>query len=906
LFTDIEGSTELWQSHGEAMPEAIARHEAILAETIESRGGRVFKTVGDAVHAAFDSAPDAVEAALEAQRRLRDADWPIPDPPAVRMALHAGPAERRDGDFYGLALNRTARIRSAGHGGQILLSSAVERRVGERFPEGAALRDLGERRLKDLTAPERIFQLVVDDLPTEFPRLATLDARPHNIPAQTTPLVGRDVELAAVRELLLDPHARLVTLVGPGGTGKTRLALQAAAEVIDAFADGVFLVNLAPIDDPDLVAGEILRVLDARPEGEESEAEALVRVIAARETLLVLDNFEQVVESAPLVAELLRAGPDLVVMVTSQIALRLQGEHEVPVPPLSIPELADPDPDRLASNEAVSLFVQRARAASPSFRLARENAAAVAGIVRELDGLPLAIELAAARIKLLPPARLLERLQGDYDLLSARGRDRPDRHRALRATIDWSFDLLDEEEKALFRRQAVFDGGYTLESAEAVCSAPDAEIDVFEGLESLVDKSLVRRVEVGGEIRFERLRTIRAYALEKLEECDDPARWRRRHAEHFAAFADGLDYASAGRADATELLDRLEREMDNLRAAFEWAIAEPDPSIAVRLTRALPAVWFTQGSLDEGRRWLERTLELGDALSPIERAHVINTLGRLGQVQGDNSPRVIGWFEESLELYRDAGHRSGEARALMNLGNVHRRLERFDRAGALFEEALEISRDLDDSLGVGGALMNLGEMATAKGDLERARELFLQARDACREGKNLIGLAYSLQYLGVLDCQDDAWERAGDRFEEARKIFERLNSVPGIAWSDYYEATLARKQGDVETARERYDAALARFRDTEFRPGIAAVLLGFAAVDAAAGECERAARLLGAAKALHERARTTMSPIEIEAIDEVSAGCREDLGDGRFEVLEEEGAAMELEVALGLVLATAA
>ncbi len=906
LFTDIEGSTDLWERYPEAMPDAIALHDAILAEAIESRGGRVFKTVGDAVHAAFESAPDAVTAALESQRALRDAEWPIPEAPAVRMALHAGAAEERGGDYFGLALNRAARILAAGHGGQILLSRDVERRVVDRFPEGAALRDLGDRRLKDLTGPQRIFQLVVDDLPAEFPPLVTLDARPHNIPAQTTPLIGRDVELAAVRELLLDPQVRLITLVGPGGTGKTRLGLQAAAEVLDSFRDGVFLVNLAPIHDPDLVAGEILRVRDARPEGEETEPEALRRVLAGEETLLVLDNFEQVIEAAPLVADLLRAAPDLVVLVTSQAALRLQGEHEVPVPPLSTPDPTDPDPDRLAANEAVSLFVQRARSASPTFRLTAANARAVAGIVRELDGLPLAIELAAARIKMLPPERLLERLQGNYDLLSARGRDRPERHRALRATIDWSYDLLDEEEKALFRRQAVFDGGYTLESAEAVCSAPGKEIDVLEGLESLVDKSLVRRVEVGGEVRFERLRTIRAYAVERLEASGEADLWRRRHAEHFAELAGRLDYANAGEPESVGMFDRLDREMDNVRAALEWALTHREASTAVQLTRAVPAVWFTQGSLDEGRRWLERTLDLGDALAPVERAHVVNTLGRLGQVQGDNSPRVIGWFEESLGIYREAGHRSGEARALMNLGNVHRRLERFDRAGALFEEALGIYRELGDSFGEGGALMNLGEMANARGDLDRARSLFEESRDVARKGRNLIGLAFSLQYLGILACQTGALDEAEGDFDESRGIFERLGSEPGIAWSNYYAATLARKRGDPRAARERYDAALARFRSPDYRPGIAAVLLGFAAVDAMEGTCERAARLLGTSRALHEQARTTMSPIEEEAIGEVARRCREALGEARFEALEAEGEAMELEAALGLALATAA
>lgn len=906
LFTDIERSTELWQSHAAAMPATIARHDAILAEVIEAHGGRVFKTVGDAVHAVFESAPDAVAAALAAQRALRDAEWPIPSPPAVRMALHAGPAEERGGDYFGLALNRTARILSAGHGRQVLLSQTVERVVSDAFPEGAALRDLGERRLKDLTEPQRIFQLVVDDLPAEFPPLATLDARPHNLPAQTTPLVGREEELAEVRDLLLRPGVRLVTLVGPGGTGKTRLATQAAAEVLDAFADGVFLVNLAPIHDPALVAGEVLRARGERAEGEESESEALRRILAPKETLLVLDNFEQVIEAAPLISDLLHAAPDLVVLVTSQAALRLQGEHEVRVPPLALPEPDGADPERLASNEAVSLFVQRARAASPSFRLTESNAGAVADIVRELDGLPLAIELAAARSRMLPPDRLLDRLRGNLDLLSGRDRDRPDRHRALRATIDWSYDLLTGDERALFRRQSVFDGGFTLEAAEAVCTAPGREIDVLEGLESLVDKSLILRVEYGIGVRFERLRTIRAYAVEKLEASGEAELWRRRHAEHFAGFGRRLDESIGSRVEGRERLARLVHEMDNLRAALEWALEAREAAIAVDLSRALPAVWFTQGGLDEWERWLERILALGDALGPVERARTLNGLGRLGQVQGDNSPRVISWFEESLELFREAGVARGEARALMNLGNAHRRLERFDEARERFEAALAIYRELDDAFGIAGALMNLGEMATARGEVERARTLFEEARDAARAGRNRVGLAYSLQYLGLLAFQTGALEEAADRFAESRGIFEDLGSEPGLAWSDYYESTLARKRGDLDGAREGLDRALACFRDLDYRPGIAACLLGTAAVDALDGRCDRAARLLGTANALHEQARTSMSPIEDEAIALVSARCAEALGEEGFEAAKAEGAAMDLETALGLALATAA
>lgn len=884
LFTDIEGSTELWERHPDTMGEVLRRHDEILNEVIEARGGDVFKTVGDAFHAAFDSAADATEAAVTAQRALRDERWLIPEGPKVRMAIHAGVAERWGGDYFGPPLNRVARMLAAGHGGQILLSRSAERLVAPRFPEGAALRDLGERRLKDLTEPERIFQLVVDDLPSDFPPLRTLDARPHNLPALTTSLVGREKEVAEVRRRIVEEGARLVTLVGAGGTGKTRLAIQAAAEVIDAFRDGVFLVNLASVRDPALVAGEILRVWGARPEEDESDEAALGRFLREKETLLLLDNFEQVVDAASLVVDLLHAAPDVVALVTTQAALRVRGEHEIPVPPLGVPPPgAERDPEELLGNEAVALFVQRARAAVPSFRLTGENAAAVAEIVRRLDGLPLAIELAAARTKLLPPRALLERVERSFDFLAGGGRDLPERQRTIRRAVEWSYGLLDDAEKALFRRQAVFRGGFTLESAEAVCATAEDDVDVLEGLTSLLDKSLVQRASGDGAPRFERLRTIYAFAVEELEKSGEADVWRRRHAEHFADLADTLDYSRAGDPHREAALGRLDAELDNLRASMEWALEKGEAGLAARFCSILPAVWFTRGVLEEGRRWLERTLALGDALRPADRARVLNLLGRLGQVQGDNSPEVVGRFEESLALYRETGDRAGAARALMNLGNVRRRLEDFEEARKLFEESLAIYREIEDPFGTASALMNLGELANARGDVERARTLFSEAREVARRADNPISLGYALQYLGQIACQEDDLDRAERLFEESCSLFVALGSEPAVAWSRYYLSIVARAKGDLDEARGLLGQALDRFRELEHGPGIAACLLGFAAVRALADECETAARLLGAAQVHHERARTSLSPLEIAAIDLVVQRCRGRLGEDGFE-----------------------
>ena len=459
LFTDVEGSTKLWERYPEAMRASMARHDEVLLGVMESSGGFVFKTVGDAFCVAFPSAPHALEAALAAQRALLSEGQEKTGPLRVRMALHTGSADERGGDYFGPPVNRVARLLSAGHGGQILLSSATKELVRDALPEGASLSDLGERRLKDLFRPERVFQLIAPELPTSYPPLKSLDARTNNLPAQPTPLVGRESELGEVRDLLRTEGVRLLTLTGPGGIGKTRLGLQVAAELLDKFEDGVFFVALATITDPALVASAIAEPLGVVEAGDQPLEEGLKDFLRSKELLLLLDNFEQVLGGAPLVGELLSACPKLNVLATSRSVLRVYGEQEYPVPPLELPRPGRLPPiDRLSQYEAVRLFIERAKAASPNFSVTDENAPAVAEICMRLDGLPLAIELAAARIKLLTPGAMLERLGSRLKLLGGGSRDLPERQRTLRGTIEWSHALLEEGERMLFARLAVFSG----------------------------------------------------------------------------------------------------------------------------------------------------------------------------------------------------------------------------------------------------------------------------------------------------------------------------------------------------------------------------------------------------------------------------------------------------------------
>jgi predicted ATPase/class 3 adenylate cyclase len=637
LLTDVEGSTALWEQAPEAMRAALARHDELFEAAIREHSGVHIRPrgEGDSRFAVFAGAPEALAAALEIQRAFAAERWPTPRPIQVRIGLHTGEAELRDGDYYGSAVNRCARIRAIGHGGQTLLSEATAALLRNDLPATTSLVDLGEHRLKDLVRPERVFQLTSSDLRTDFPPLVSLDARPNNLPVQPTPLIGRQREIEAVRDLLSRHDVRLVTLTGPGGTGKTRLALQVTAELIDDFQDGVFFVELAPIGDPTLVVPTIAQSVGLQDVGGRPALDALIDYLSDKRLLLLLDNFEQILAAAPVVADLLGAAPGLKVLVTSRAVLHLRGEHEFPVPPLGLPEPGRRSLAReLASYPAIALFSQRATAVRPGFALTDENALAVADICRRLDGLPLAIELAAARVKLLAPQAMLARLERRLPLLTGGARDLPERQRTLRGAIAWSYDLLDEPERRLFRRLAVFVGGCTVDAAEAI-GAVDGEpgVDIFDGIASLVDKSLLRQHDgPDGEPRFAMLETIREFGLEQLAAADEEASVRHRHLDWFADFAERCQPGVFG-PEGPAWLDRMAAELDNLRAATGWSMTEPTSGGAragLRVAGALQQLWLWRDNLAEGQRWLEQTLAADEARSPSAGPETTLPAGRLG------------------------------------------------------------------------------------------------------------------------------------------------------------------------------------------------------------------------------------------------------------------------------------
>jgi len=854
LFTDIEGSTHLWEQYPQAMQSALARHDAILRRHIESHSGAVFKTVGDAFYAAFAVAPDALAAAVAVQRALSAEDWGETGPLRVRVALHTGTAEERDADYFGPPLNRIARLLAAGHGGQVLLSLATQELVRDHLPPGVELRDLGEHRLKDLHRPERIFQVVASELAADFPPLHTLDTRPNNLPAQATPFIGREKEVDAVRRLMLRPDVRLLTLTGPGGTGKTRLGLQAAADLLDQFEDGVFFVPLAPIGDPGLVVPTVAKTLGVREAGEQTLLEGVKAHLRDQEMLLLLDNFEQVTAAAPAVSDLLASTRRLKVLVTSRAVLHVYGEHDFAVPPLTLPDRKHlPPVERLTQYEAVRLFIERAQALKADFAVTNENAPALAEICHRLDGLPLAIELAAARISLLSPQAILARLEYRLPMLTGGSRDLPARQRALRNTIDWSYDLLDEAEKTLFARVAVFVGSFSVEAAETVIShdGPPPAVSVLDGLTSLVDKSLLRYAaehEAAGEPRLTMLETIREYALERLSAGEGVEPMRRRHAGHYVALAEKAEPELTG-AQQREWLDCLEAEHDNLRAALSWALEQSAAEAAARLASSLWRFWYVRGYLSEGRRWLEQALTTGSALPAPLRAKALNGAGALAWAQGDYTSATA-LLKESLDAYRSLGDRRGTAGALNGLGVVAMAQGEYARAEAYYEESLALQREIGDRRGIAGALNNLGQIALTHYDYARAVSLYEESLELGRAigERNVIALAL-LNWGRVAQVRGD-YARSRALLEESLALQRELNDRRGTGLSLANLGTLALHERDFDRAASLYRESLALQREMGDRWGAAASLGGLGMAAFHQGDAEKALTLCEEALAL--------------------------------------------------------
>jgi predicted ATPase/class 3 adenylate cyclase len=904
LFTDIEGSTRLWERSPEAMSEALARHDEILRRAIEAQGGYVFKTVGDAFCCAFPTAPEALDAALKAQRALFSSEWEETGPLSVRMALHTGATEERDGDYFGPPVNRVARLLSAAHGGQVLLSVATQEMVRDELPAGTSLRDLGEQRLKDLFRPEGVFQLLAPDLPSRFPSLRTLDAHGNNLPLQPTPLVGREREVAEVCERLLRPEVRLLTLTGPGGTGKTRVGLQAAADLLEEFEDGVFFVTLVTLTDPTLVAPTLTQALGVAESWEKQPEEALREFLRDRELLLLMDNLEQVIEATPLLEELLAAAPRLKILATSRAALRLYGEHEFPVPPLELPDPAyPPSPERLTQYEAVRLFVERARAVKPDFSVTNENAPAVAEICVRLDGLPLAIELAAARVRLLPPRAMLVRLGSRLKFLTGGARNLPERQRTLRGAIEWSYELLTTEERTLFARLSVFAGGRTLEAIETICD-PEGELDTLDVLESLIEKSLLRQEEgPGGEPRFVMLETIHEFAREKLGESGEAEVVRSRHAEHFLALAEEAEPELKG-ARQLEWLDRLEEEHDNIRAALGWSFGAGEVEEGLRIAGALSWFWHARGHLSERRRWLEEGLaKAGEGVAPSTRAKALVGLGVAVEVHEGDYEKAAPLYEKGLAMYRKLGDREGIANCLCNLGiMVGHAQGDHERSTALLEESLGIYRELGDEHGIASVLNALGMVETMHGDAARAVAMYEDALALSRESGDAAGVARWLGNLSYAVLLQGDHGRAKTLAEEALATSREQGNTLFTSVALTNLGLAAREQGDHERAAAALNEGLALAWEIGDKLGVVETLEGISGLIGILKEDQRAGRLWGAAQAWREATGAPLADGDRALNEPYLDAARSRLGDGTWEEALAKGRVMTLERAMSHAL----
>jgi predicted ATPase/class 3 adenylate cyclase len=884
LFTDIAGSTQLLQRLGaDAYAAARDQHHRLMRTAFTDHGGIEVDTQGDAFFVAFPTAPHAVAAAVEATRVLAEATWPDGTALRVRMGLHTGTPLVAGDHYVGLDVVRAARIAAAGHGGQVLVSEATRTLAEAALPDGVSLRNMGAHRLKDLQRPEPLCQLVVPELRAEFPPLKTLDSHPHNLPIQPTPLLGREEQVAAVIALLRRDGVRLVTLTGPGGIGKTRLGVQVAGELVEDFPDGVWFVRLSRLTDPTLVVPTIAQTLGLKEHGSQPIAETLQEHLRTKRTLLLLDNFEQVVGAVTEVAGLLAVCPGVRVLATSRLPLRLRGEKVCAVPPLPLATSGDAQvPERVAQFAAVALFIERARDARSDFMMTAANAPAIADICARLDGLPLAIELAAARVRMLPPEALLARLAQGLHLLTGGARDLEARQQTMRATIAWSEALLTPAERVLFQRLAVFVGGCTLEAAEAVCTAPEGAeplgLDMLEGLGTLVDHSLMYQREEGGEARFVMLHVIREYALEQLEASGEAEALRRAHLMYYLALAEAVEPELLGEARLGPVLVVLEREHDNLRAALGWAQRQGEVALGLRLAGALVRFWRLRGHRREGREWLDAMLALdatgeatgrvSEAVPSAVQAKALFAAGELAAYQDDFS-RAEPLLAASLHLAREAGDEVLTTRVLNRLGFAAQHQDDLTRATAWYEQSLALARKLGDQTLISIPLGNLGTVAYLQGDLLRAEANSAAVVAMDRQTGDQLWLPYDLALLSAIRLRQGNLPESLGLLQEA---FTLLRDAVERGWPLLSVNPLQ--------------------------------LVYLARVLAVAGRGEQAARFLGAGEALLEtfgvsRVAGASNQADIEA---AIAPARSALGEAAWATAYAAGQALTLEEAIAEAL----
>jgi predicted ATPase/class 3 adenylate cyclase/DNA-binding XRE family transcriptional regulator len=895
LFTDIEGSTRLLQRLGSRYADVLTAQQLLLRDAFAAHGGYEVDTQGDSFFVAFPIAPAALMAAAQATRALARQKWPEDVVVRVRMGLHTGAPQLMGDHYVGLDVHRAARLAAAGHGGQILLSAAAAELARHDLPDDITLCDLGEHRLKDLRQAERVYQAVLADLPANFPPLLALDTRLHNLPVQPSPILGREREIEDVCRLLRRDYVRLVTLTGPGGSGKTRLSLQVAADVLEAFPDGVWSVRLSRLTDPELVVPTIAQTFELKESGGRPLGQVVQGYLRDKHLLLVLDNFEQVAPAASRIGELLTVCPGVKVLVTSRVALHLRGEHEYAVRPLALPAPGHlPPPERLSQYAAVALFIERAQAALADFAVTNVTAPAVAEICARLDGLPLAIELAAARVKLLPPPTLLKRLERRLPLLVGGASDVDERQQTMRNTLAWSYDLLAPEERRLFRRLAVFVGGCTLEAAEAVCVAPEGAepltIDLLDGLGRLVDQSLVQQRtegeeggEGGGEPRFRMLHIIREFAFEQLEASGEAEALWQAHARFAMTLCPPSPVGMRAASDALWLA-QLEREHDNLRAALGWALDRGEVRLSLRLGVGVAPFWWARCYYDEGRRMLTRIV--AGRQSPMDSLES-------SAARGGPDP------DAPLAVLR--------AWALWWVGKLASNQGDIQLARAWVHEGLDAARASGDPVITAVALAFAGyaELAPPPRDTQRGEALLAEAVALAHRSHDPEVLVRVLgdKFNALVETMGDL-DQAQAPAEELLEAARHLDPLTRLNVEAHVSATLAvvaQRQEDIFSARSYAERALRHIRAHGFVLWAASCLQVLAWVADRAGHGERAARLLGASASEAQR-QGIIGYVAYLEHESAQASTPAAFGDDAWAAAYEAGRALSREEAIAAAL----
>jgi predicted ATPase/class 3 adenylate cyclase len=887
VFTDIEGSTQRWEAHHQAMQAAVERHEDLVRGAIETNDGYIFKTAGDSFCAAFARVSDAVAATIAAQVALASEDFSAVSGLRVRMGVHAGSASERGGDYFGPEVNRAARLMSIGHGGQVLLSGAARELLSNVVPSNTSLIDLGLRRLRDLTQPEHVWQLAISGLPIEFPPLNSLDARSNNLPIQLTLLLGREQDLEAI-ESLTSRH-RLLTVCGAGGVGKTRLALQVAADVIDRHADGVWFADLAPISSPELVASVVAKAIGMpQAEGRRVE-EDLPQWLKRKQLLLVLDNCEHLIDAvAILAASILTAAPGVRILATSRQALGIAGEQVYRLPSLALPAVTVESTAANALNYgAIALFVDRATASDSRFTISDDNASIVAEICRRLDGIPLAIELAAARVKVLSIPNLAQRLDDRFRILTGGSRTALPRQKTLVALIDWSYGLLTPQEQILFNRVSVFAGGFSLNATTVVCAgAGIGEDEILDLLALLAEKSLVAAETGGKQERYRLLESTRAFGLDKLEAAGERERLSRRHAEYFRDQALGAD-ESFGLGSVFSWLDEVGLELDNYRTALEWALAAGrDVALAGAMAGALVRFWSNGGLSVEGRSWIDRALA---TLDESAHARVAASLWNASALLSDGKRRYEA-ATRACTLYESVGDARGFGWALMLLADSHYQMGHLDEAGAGYKRALATMRESGDRRGTAWCLNQLAYFLCSRGDAAEGRVLFAQALEAFKVLGSETGTAQALGMLAEAEFKDGRAAEALRLVEESLELYQRSKNAKHLAMHYNNSAAYRVALGDIDAARIAAGEGLQWALRAQSGLQIAVALQHLALVASLRGHATLAATLAGFVAIKYQELLYEREPTERWSYEKLMATLRAQLSESEIEESQHEGA----------------